>query len=218
MANLQQEVSAANGIFLWHGACIGGGVRLAPDHNCSSVVIRRRYARSKRDAKPRRAMYQSLRHRCRCLRLNRIPSCFPTALMLVSAASARHPMPLSSRRRSPALPPVTDPTRIALKKAIEVTAEAPDENLPAARLAQCSDQEMAVRRLVFGRFAVSTRATAFMAGLGRAGRPSAPHARGRARETARSDPPDSSLARTASRNQARPRPHKAPAPDARAAS
>jgi hypothetical protein len=47
--------------------------------------------------------------------------------MLVSAASARHPMPLSSRRRSPALPPVTDPTRIALKKAIEVTSEAPDE-------------------------------------------------------------------------------------------
>jgi hypothetical protein len=75
--------------------------------------------------------------------------------MLVSAASARHPMPLSSRRRSPALPPVTDPTRIALKKAIEVTSEAPDENLPAARLAQCSDHEMAVRRLVFGRFAVS---------------------------------------------------------------
>jgi hypothetical protein len=36
-------------------------------------------------------------------------------------------MPLSSSRRSPALPPVTDPTRIALKKAIEVTSEAPDE-------------------------------------------------------------------------------------------
>jgi hypothetical protein len=40
MANLQQEISAANGIFLLRGACIGGGVRLAPDHNCISVVIR----------------------------------------------------------------------------------------------------------------------------------------------------------------------------------
>jgi hypothetical protein len=163
-------------------------------------------------------MYQSLRHRCRSLRLNRMPSCFPTALMF--GVRGIGPAPdtafeqaalacTSARHRSHAHCP---------KESHRGDLRGAGRDLPAARLAQCSDHEMAVRRLVSVALPCRSRATAFMAGLGRAGRPSAPHARGRARETARSDPPDSSLARTTSRNQARPRPHKAPAPAARAAS
>jgi hypothetical protein len=163
-------------------------------------------------------MYQSLRHRCRSLRLNRMPSCFPTALMFgvrgigpapdaafEQAALAR----ISARYRSHA---------DALKKAIEVTSEAPDETYLLLDWLNALITRWRYADWFSAASPCRSRATAFMAGLERAGRPSAPHARGRARETARSDPPDSSLARTASRNQARPRPHKAPAPAARAAS
>jgi hypothetical protein len=100
-------------------------------------------------------MYQSLRHRCRSLRLNRMPSCFPTALMF--GVRGIGPAPdtafeqaalacTSARHRSHAHCP---------KESHRGDLRGAGRDLPAARLAQCSDHEMAVRRLVFGRFAVS---------------------------------------------------------------
>ena len=50
---------------------------------------------------------------------------------------------------------VTDPTRIASKEAVEVTCEAPDDAYLLLDWLNALIYEMAVRRVVFGRFAVS---------------------------------------------------------------
>ena len=50
---------------------------------------------------------------------------------------------------------VTDPTRIASKEAVEVTCEAPDHAYLLLDWLNALIYEMAVRRVVFGRFAVS---------------------------------------------------------------
>ena len=50
---------------------------------------------------------------------------------------------------------VTDPTRIASEEAVEVTCEAPDHAYLLLDWLNALIYEMAVRRLVFGRFAVS---------------------------------------------------------------
>jgi tRNA nucleotidyltransferase (CCA-adding enzyme) len=50
---------------------------------------------------------------------------------------------------------VTDPTRIALREAIDVTCEAPEDTYLLLDWLNALIYEMAVRRLVFGRFAVS---------------------------------------------------------------
>ena len=50
---------------------------------------------------------------------------------------------------------ITDPARIALQEAIEVTCEAPDDAYLLLDWLNALIYEMAVRRLVFGRFAVS---------------------------------------------------------------
>lgn len=50
---------------------------------------------------------------------------------------------------------VTDPTRIASQEAIEVTCEAPEDTYLLLDWLNALIYEMAVRRLVFGRFAVA---------------------------------------------------------------
>src|SRR3974377_6120 len=50
---------------------------------------------------------------------------------------------------------VTDPGRIASQEAVEVTCEAPDDTYLLLDWLNALIYEMAVRRLVFGRFAVS---------------------------------------------------------------
>ena len=50
---------------------------------------------------------------------------------------------------------VTDPTRIASEEAVEVTCEAPDHAYLLLDWLNALIYEMAVRRVVFGRFAVS---------------------------------------------------------------
>ena len=54
---------------------------------------------------------------------------------------------------------VTDPTRIALQEAVEVTCEAPEDTYLLLDWLNALIYEMAVRRLVFGRFAVSIEGT-----------------------------------------------------------
>jgi SHS2 domain-containing protein len=54
---------------------------------------------------------------------------------------------------------VTDPARIALQQAIDVTCEAPEDTYLLLDWLNALIYEMAVRRLVFGRFAVSIEGT-----------------------------------------------------------
>ena len=65
---------------------------------------------------------------------------------------------------------VTDPARIAPQTAIDIVCEAPNENLLLVDWLNALIYEMAVRKLVFGRFAVEIRDRGCGPGLGRAGR------------------------------------------------
>ena len=68
---------------------------------------------------------------------------------------------------------VTDPTGIAPRRTVEITCEAPDDAFLLLDWLNTLIYEMAVRRLVFGRFAVSTatgsaRSSASISPTGRA--------------------------------------------------
>src|SRR6516164_2109248 len=78
---------------------------------------------------------------------------------------------------------VTDLTRIASKEAVEVTCEAPDDAYLLLDWLNALIYEMAVRRVVFGRFAVSIiEGNRLDSPLGRASRPQTTQAGGRAQK------------------------------------
>jgi|SRR6516162_195109 len=110
-------------------------------------------------------------------------SCFRMGPMLMSVASDRPPMLPSSRQRSRLLPRWPTPTRIASREAVEVTCEAPDDAYLLLDWLNAVIYEMAVRRVVFGRFALSIiEGNRLDSRLGRASRPQTTQAGGRAQK------------------------------------